>query len=284
MSLCEPLNWATHRSQWNQKMATQLPGLGPDIVVLVTAGASGIGRCIAETFIEQGCRVHICDINTEALADFSAANPSASISHCNIGDSTQVSVMFEELTERYGQLDVLVNNAGVAGPTAAVEGIEIEAWDATINVDLNGTFYCSRLAAPLLKKRGGSMINMGTNAVFFGFPNRSAYTAAKWAINGLTKTWAMELGPFGVRVNALCPGSVNGPRIDAVIEADANTRGISVEAVREIYTRQSSMRLFVEAEDIANMAIFLASNMGRTVSGQSIGIDGYTESLSDQMS
>ena len=259
-------------------MSTRYSGLGHDKVVLVTAGAAGIGRCIAESFLAQQCRVHVCDINTEAISSFRDANPTASATEADVGEASQVEMVFSELQERYGRLDVLVNNAGIAGPTARVEDIAIE--EQTINVDLNGPFYCTRQAVPLLKRNGGSIINMASNAALFGCPQRSPYTAAKWALHGLTKTWAMELGASGIRVNALCPGSVDGPRIDAVIERDAAKRGVSTTAVRDIYAQQSSMGIFVQAQDIANMALFLASDLGATISGQAIAIDGHTESLS----
>jgi NAD(P)-dependent dehydrogenase (short-subunit alcohol dehydrogenase family) len=261
-------------------MSTRYPGLGQDKVVLITAGAAGIGRCMAESFLAQHCQVHICDISVPAINDFLAANPAASASEADVGDAAQVAALFTELQKRYGRLDVLVNNAGVAGPTAVVEDIEIDDWEQTIRVDLNGPFYCTRLAVPLLKRNGGSIINMASNAALFGCPQRSPYTAAKWALNGLTRTWAMELGASAIRVNALCPGSVDGPRIEAVIERDAAKRGISAAAVRDIYAGQSSMGIFVKAQDIANMALFLASDLGATISGQAIAIDGHTESLS----
>ena len=137
---------------------------------------------------------------------------------------------------------------------------------------------------PLLQKGGGgSIINVASNAGFFGLPLRSAYAASKWAVIGLTKTWAMELGPYNIRVNALCPGSVSGPRIDAVIERDAEERGVSAEAVRSVYARQSSLRRFVEASDVAALALFLSSDLGASISGQAIGVDGHTESLANTL-
>jgi NAD(P)-dependent dehydrogenase (short-subunit alcohol dehydrogenase family) len=187
------------------------------------------------------------------------------------------------LRENYGRLDILINNAGIAGPTGAVEDLDIEAWNATINVDLSGTFYVTRLAVPMLKQTGaGSIVNIASTAALFGFPLRSPYAAAKWALIGLTKTWAMELGPNNIRVNAICPGSVNGPRIDSVIEQDAIKRGVTAEEIRDVYQRQTSMRLFVDAEDIAQMAVYLSSPAGGKISGQSIAVDGHTEGLSNE--
>ena len=255
----------------------------PDTVVLVTAGASGIGRCIAEHYLAEDCRVHVCDSSAENIDEFLAANTQASASLVDISQPPQVEQLFRDLRENYGRLDILINNAGIAGPTGAVEDLDIEAWNATINVDLNGTFYVTRLAVPMLKQTGaGSIVNIASTAALFGFPLRSPYAAAKWALIGLTKTWAMELGPNNIRVNAICPGSVNGPRIDSVIEQDAIKRGVTAEEIRDVYQRQTSMRLFVDAEDIAQMAVYLSSPAGGKISGQSIAVDGHTEGLSNE--
>ena len=247
---------------------------------LVTAGAGGIGRVIAEALIAENYHVHVCDIDSGAIAAFLDANPAASATLADVSDPTQVDRVFDEISESHGHLDVLVNNAGIAGPTAHVEDIDPDDWDQTISVNLNGNFYCTRKAVPLLKAAGrGSIITIASNAAFFGCPLRSPYAASKWALVGFTKTLAMELGPFGVRVNAICPSSVEGDRIDAVIERDAGRRGKSVEEVREMYMRQSSMRSFVSAEDVANLALFLASDKSAKMSGQALGLDGHTESL-----
>jgi NAD(P)-dependent dehydrogenase (short-subunit alcohol dehydrogenase family) len=251
-------------------------------VALVTAGASGIGRCIAETLLAHDCQVHVCDINKEKLDVFLADNPGANGSISDVSDRAQVEQLFKDIESLYGRLDILVNNAGIAGPTAAVEDIEEDDWDRTIAIDLNAQFYVTRRAVPMLKRAGrGSIINISSNAALFGCPLRSPYTASKWAMIGLTKTWAMELGPNNIRVNALCPGSVNGERIDTVIENDALEHAVSAKEIREIYARQSSLRLFVDAQDVANMALFLSSSLGATISGQAIGVDGHTEGLSN---
>ncbi len=251
-------------------------------VALITAGAAGIGRAMAEAFISQGRRVHVCDIDQGAIDAFLQANPEASATLADVADVAQVDQVFAELADRHGRLDVLVNNAGIAGPTAHVEDIETTDWDQTIAVNLNGQFYCARRSVPMLKAvRGGSIINMSSSVAFSGCPMRAAYTAAKWAVIGFTKTLAMELGPDGIRVNAICPGSVEGPRIDAVIERDAQRRGIAAEEIRDLYLRQSSLRSFISAEDVANLAVFLASDAGAKISGQALGLDGHTESLAN---
>jgi NAD(P)-dependent dehydrogenase (short-subunit alcohol dehydrogenase family) len=251
-------------------------------VVLVTGAAAGIGAEIARQFAQAGYRVHVCDANKAAVASFGAAHPSIGASVTDVADSAAVDTLFDEVADRYGRLDVLVNNAGIAGPTAAVEDIPVADWVRTIDVDLNGQFYCLRRAVPLLKSAGGgSLLAIASNAAFFGFPLRAPYTACKWALIGLTKTLAMELGPFGIRANAICPGSVSGPRIDGVIERDAAERGLSAADIRRLYARQSSLRVFVDAADVAAMALFLASPAGARISGQAIGVDGHTEGLSN---
>ncbi|MFT7372632.1 MAG: NAD(P)-dependent dehydrogenase (short-subunit alcohol dehydrogenase family) [Oleiphilaceae bacterium] len=258
-------------------------GLGPQHVVLVTAGANGIGRKIAEKFLGYGCKVHVCDIDEKVIADFLEANPGATASVADVANVAQVEKMFADLMTHYQHLDVLVNNAGIAGPTALVEDIDPDDWARTININLNGQFHCTKFAVPLLKANGsGSIINISSNAGLFGFPMRSPYAASKWAVIGLTKTWAMELGPHNIRVNALCPGSVKGDRIDNVIRLDAEKRGVAPEVVRDLYAEQSSLRLFVSPDDIANMAIFLSSELGASLSGQAIAIDGHTENLSSK--
>ena len=257
------------------------PGLDSEKVVLITAAADGIGSLMAEAFSVTGCKVHICDVDEQALAVFLENNPMISGTLTDVSDAAQVALLFEELRKRYGQLDILINNAGIAGPAVSVDKISVEDWRKTLGVDLDGVFYCTRLAAPLVAETRGSILNMSSTAGLFGCPNRSAYVAAKWAIRGLTKTWAMELGPQGVRVNALCPGSVAGSRMDGVMERDAAQRGVSVAAIERMYTSQTSMRRFVEAEDVVNMALFISSQLGRHISGQCLAIDGHTESLSD---
>ena len=250
--------------------------------VLVSGAATGIGRSIAESFLAAGAAVHICDASQENLDDFLAANSSASGTLADVSDAAQVDRVFADLNERYGGLNVLVNNAGIAGPTAAVEDVAVDAWDQCIAVDLSGTFYMTRRAVPLLKQRdAASIINISSTAGIFPCPLRSPYVASKWAIIGLTKTWAMELGPHNIRVNAICPGCVAGPRMEGVIERDAAERDVTAGEVRHVYERQSSMRTFIDADDVAGLAMFLASGISGKISGQVIGVDGHTETLAN---
>ena len=255
-----------------------------DHVVLVTAGAAGIGRTIAERFLTHGCTVHVCDIRRSALDEFLAEHPQAFGHLADVADVQQVDEMFDSIENRHGQLDVLVNNAGMAGPAVSLEEIKPEEWDRTIAVNLSGQYYVMRRAVPMMKQaRSGSIINISSTAALFGCPMRAAYSASKWGVIGLTKTLAMELGPWGVRVNAICPGSVEGERIERVIARDAENRDISADKVREMYHRQTSLRRFVTADEVANMAVFLASDLCGAISGQAMSVDGHTETLAHVM-
>jgi NAD(P)-dependent dehydrogenase (short-subunit alcohol dehydrogenase family) len=251
-------------------------------IVLISGGASGIGRCTAERFLAQGDAVHICDVSRELVDDFLAANPGATGTVADIGVRADVDRVFADFEKLYDRLDVLVNNAGIAGPSAPVDEHDEDGWDKCIQVNLSGTFYMTRRAVPLLRQRGGgAIINISSTAALHGYPLRSAYAASKWAMMGLMKTWAMELGPEGIRVNAVCPTSVEGARIDAVIRRDAEQRGLPVEQVRDVYLRQTSMRTFVTPDDVADTILFLASDAASKISGQSISVDGHTEGLSN---
>jgi len=247
---------------------------------LVTAGAAGIGRAIVESFVAAGARVHICDIDDAQLEAARTALPGLGTTLADVADAAAVDRLFDDVAGTMGGLDILVNNAGIAGPTAPAEEITPEDWRRTIAVDLDGAFHCARRAIPLLKQAGGgAIVNIASTAGLFGFPNRSPYAAAKWGIIGLTRTLAMELGPFRIRVNAICPGSVDGPRMDRVIAADAAARGLDPAEVRKAYVSQVSLRTFVDAVDIANMALFVCSDAGAKISGQALAVDGHTETL-----
>jgi len=250
--------------------------------VLITAGGAGLGRAMAGAFYAAGARVHVCDIDPEALADAKRQWPELGATLTDVADPDGVERLFDDALTNLGGLDFMINNAGIAGPTAAVEDCAIEDWRHTLAVNLDGTFYCTRRAVPALKAAGGGgIVNMSSSAGLFGYPRRSPYAAAKWAIIGFTKTLAMELGPYGIRANAICPGPVSGPRMDRVIAAQAAARGVPHQEIRDTYTRNVSLRSFVEPEDIANAAVFLCSPAGAKISGLAFPVDGHTESLSD---
>jgi NAD(P)-dependent dehydrogenase (short-subunit alcohol dehydrogenase family) len=246
--------------------------------VLISGAATGIGRKIADAFIAAGADVIICDSSADAISEFSAVYPAATAVQADVSKPADVDRVFADLKK----LDVLINNAGISGPSAAVEDVATDAWDQCIAVNLSGAFYMTNRAVPLLKNSGGgSIINMSSSAGLFGTPMRSPYAASKWGLIGLTKTWAMELGPHNIRVNAVCPGCVSGPRIEGVIERDAKERGVSSEEIRDVYQRQSSMRTFVSPEEIADTVLFLASDKAGKISGQAMSVDGHTETLAN---
>ena len=246
---------------------------------VVTAGAQGIGRAITEALVQQGAEVHVCDIDTDALKDVQAALPGVTTSLTDVADEAQVLAMFELVRQRWGALDILVNNAGVAGPTAAVEDTTLAAWQQTIDVNLTGGFLCTRSAVPLMKPGGGSIVNISSAAGRFGFPLRTPYSASKFGVIGLTQTWAMELGPSGIRVNAILPGIVQGPRQDRVLSAKAESFGITLEAMRVRALERVSLRRMVSAQDIAAQIVFICSPAGANISGQSLSVDGNVETL-----
>ena len=247
-------------------------------IVLISGAASGIGRRIAERFLEQGDDVHICDASEKAVVDFLAVNNRATASIADIGDRESVDGLFVDLSKRHDHLDVLINNAGVAGPVGPVEDLDEDEWSDCLQVNLSGSFYMTKRAVPLLRKSSAaSIVNIASTAGLMGCPNRSPYVATKWAQIGLTKTWAMELGPEGIRVNAVCPTSVDGARIDRVIDGEANQRGMTADEIREVYLRQTSMRSFATPDEVADTVLFLASDQSRKISGQALAVDGHTE-------
>jgi NAD(P)-dependent dehydrogenase (short-subunit alcohol dehydrogenase family) len=246
--------------------------------VLVTAGAAGIGRAIAQTFAVTGARVHICDVDQAALEACGREQPDVSRSLADVSRVDEVDRLFADVKRELGGLDVLVNNAGIAGPTAKVEDIQPADWERCIAVDLNGMFYCTRLAMPMLKangrERGGSLINLSSVAGRLGMGMRTPYSAAKWAVVGFTKSLALEAGPDGIRVNCIQPGNVEGERINRVIEAKAKASGASFDEQKRSLLDTTSLRTFVTAQDIANMALFLATDAGRHISGQALSVCG----------
>ncbi|MGC1504349.1 MAG: SDR family oxidoreductase [Sulfitobacter sp.] len=239
--------------------------------VLITAGASGIGRAMGEGFDAAGFEVWVTDVDAQALATCPKGWRGF---QADASDEAAVADVFAQLD----QLDVLCANAGIAGPTALVEDVALEDWRRCVSVNLEGAFLAAKYAAPRMKAAGcGSIVLTSSTAGLFGYPNRAPYAAAKWAMIGLMKTLAMELGPFGIRANAICPGSVEGERMEGVLAREAAAKGMTRDQVYDGYAAGTSMRSFVEARDIADMAVFLGSERARMVSGQVIAVDGHTE-------
>lgn len=247
--------------------------------VVVTAAGSGIGRATAERFADDGATVWICDVEAAALAT-ACEHPRINGMMADVSDTASVDVFMSTGIQRVGGVDLLVNNAGVAGPGGVLEDLDPDEVNRTFDVDVTSMFRTARHAIPAMKhQRSGVIVNISSTAGLFGFPYRSPYAAAKWAVIGLTKTMAMELGEFGIRVNAVCPGSVAGPRMDHVIELEAGASGRSAGEIRAGFERQVSLQTFVEAADIAETIAFLASPAASKITGQAIPVDGHTESM-----
>jgi NAD(P)-dependent dehydrogenase (short-subunit alcohol dehydrogenase family) len=248
--------------------------------VVLTAGGAGIGRVTLQTLLEAGARVVTCDVDQAALDRLRGELPQVPAIPADVADEAAVDRLFELAQEQLGGIDILINNAGIAGPTGRVEEITPDDWRRTLEVNITGQYLCARRAVPHIRAAGGgSIVNLSSAAGRFGFALRTPYCASKWAVVGLTKALAIELGAAQIRVNAICPGAVEGDRIDRVIAAKAEARGTSFEAMREQYVEAASMKRLISPQDIANMILFLCADAGRLVSGQVIGVDGNVEYL-----
>ena len=248
--------------------------------VLVTAGANGIGLAIARAFAGEGANVHICDVDTEALKALRTSDPTLTQTVCDVADRAAVKSLFAEATSVLGGLDVLVNNAGIAGPTAKVDEINPEDWDRCLDICLTGQFNCTRLAVPLLREsKNASIVNISSAAGRLGFAMRAPYAAAKWGVIGFTKSLSIELGPDNIRVNAVLPGLVAGDRQRRVLESKAQQRGISFAQMEQTAFSYTSIKEYVTPQQLADQIIFMCSPKGRTISGQAISICGDTQML-----
>lgn len=248
--------------------------------VLVTAGANGIGLAIARAFAGEGARVHVCDVDTETLAALRTSDPALTRTVCDVADRASVKSLFAETTNALGGLDVLVNNAGIAGPTAKVDEMNPEDWDRCLQICLTGQFNCARLAVPLLREsKNASIVNISSAAGRLGFAMRTPYAAAKWGVIGFSKSLSIELGPDNIRVNAILPGLVAGDRQRRVLEAKAQQRGISFAEMERIAFSYTSIKDYVTPQQIADQIVFMCSSKGRTISGQAISICGDTQML-----
>ncbi|MBI1416266.1 MAG: SDR family oxidoreductase [Limimaricola sp.] len=242
--------------------------------VLITAGGSGIGRAMATAFAAAGHDVWVTDVDADSLDALPAAWRAELV---DVSDEAAMAALFERIVAEWGGLDVVCANAGIAGPTAKVEDVAWDDWRACLDVTLGGAFLTAKYAAPLMKaQRAGSIVLTSSTAGIYGYPNRAPYAAAKWGVIGLMKTLAMELGPFGIRANAICPGAVEGPRMERVLEREAAIKGMTRDDVYRGYASGTALGAFVTAEDVAAMALYLGSGGARMVSGQVISVDGFT--------
>ena len=243
--------------------------------VVVTAGGGGIGLIIAKAFVAAGDRVHVCDVNAEAVERVTRDNPAITGTVCDIADRGAVERFVEEAVDELGGIDVLVKNAGIAGPTTSVENLDPDEWDSVLAVNLTGPFNVTRLAIPHLKKSGnGVIIMMSSVGGRFGYANRSTYATTKRALIALAETLALELGDHGVRVNTIAPGAVSGPRMDGVLQARAAATGRDLNDVLTDALGIQAIKRFADPQDIAELALFLAGEHATTITGQTFAIDG----------
>jgi len=248
--------------------------------VVITAGGAGIGRIVGRHLKARGDRVFICDIDQDLVDQAVLIEGFAGGCVADVTSEEAVDHLFAAALDTLGGIDILINTAGIGGPVGLLEELSLDAWRACISVTLDGTFLCSRKAIPHMKsQKAGSIVNFSSTAGLFGYPNRTPYASAKWGIIGLTKSMAMELGPFGIRVNAICPGAVAGDRMDMIITSEARATGSSEADIRASYVAGTSMKTFVDGDDMAEMISFITSPAGKRISGQALSVDGHTESI-----
>ena len=249
--------------------------------VVVTGGASGIGARIAERFAELGDQVAICDANEDAVAAFAKSHPTVRAVVANVTDPDAMNGFLSGVEADWSGVDVVFANAGTGGPAARIEDIDLEDWRGCLAVNLDGAFLTCRWAARLMRaQRAGLIVLTSSTSGQWGHPHRSPYAAAKWGILGLMKTLAMELGPAGVRVNAICPGAVEGDRMERMLANQSRASGRDADTIRAAYADGTSLRTWVTADDIADAGIWLASAGASKVTGQALTIDGHTETNS----
>ena len=251
--------------------------------IIISAGASGIGWSTAKICLSRGAIVYLCDIDNKSLNKIRKHplnNKKLFSYEFDASDEYEVSNFFQQVNKKTKKIDALINNVGVAGPTGTIEKLSSEDWERTLKINVISHFYFTKLAIPMLKKnKGGSIINLSSGAGIMGFPLRSPYAASKWAVIGVTKTLAMELGKFKIRVNAICPGTIKGSRMVRVIRDKAKFLKVSKKLVEKEFVSMASMNCWIYEEDIGKMCSFLISSDGERISGQAIPVDGNATRL-----
>lgn len=248
--------------------------------VMITAGAAGIGLKIAEAFARDGAWIGICDVNRDAVEAISRQHPDWLAMACDVSSPDTLSSWFHAANIEADGIDVLINNAGIAGPIGPIETIDYEGWRNCLSIGLDAQFLAARHVIPIMKRqKSGCILNMSSTSGLHGVGLRTPYVAAKWGVIGLTKSLAIELGGHNIRVNAVCPGTVAGDRIERVVAAEAKNRGLTADAVRAEYVGGQSIKRLVEPDEIADLCVFLASDKARMISGQAIAVDGHSETF-----
>ena len=251
--------------------------------IVISAGASGIGWAITKSCVAKGALVYLCDVDPRAINKIKKHrlhNKQVFASEMDASDETEVIDFFNKIRKKFIKLDALINNVGVAGPTGTIEKLDSSEWENTLHVNVNSHFYFTKQAIPLLKKsNNSSIVNISSTAGIMGYPLRSPYAASKWGVVGLTKTLAMELGKYKIRVNAVCPGTIKGDRMKRVIKAKAKLMKVSQKLIEKDFISMSSLKSWVTEEDIGNACAFLISNEASKISGQVIAVDGNTEKM-----
>ena len=246
--------------------------------IIISAGASGIGWATTKVCLSKGAIVYLCDIDHKSLNKIKKNplyNKKLFVYECDASDEYQVSNFFDQINKKTKKIDALINNVGVAGPTGTIEKLTSEDWEQTLKINVISHFYFTKLAIPMLKKnKGGSIINISSGAGIMGFPLRSPYAASKWAIIGVTKTLAIELGKFKIRVDAICPGTIKGDRMVRVIKDKAKFLQVSKKSIEKDFVSMASMNCWIDEDDIGKMCSFLISSDGKRISGQAIPVDG----------
>ena len=248
--------------------------------VVITAGGGGIGAALARRFAAEGARVAVCDLDSDGARSVAANNGGIGMG-ADVTDEVQMQAFFDAVDAEVGGVDVLCANAGIGGPAAPIEDMALSDWRKTLTANLDGAFLACRWAATRMKAQGsGRIVLTSSTSGLWGVPTRAPYVTAKWGVIGLMKTLAMELGPSGICVNAICPGAVEGPRMERVVANEAAARGVAEADVRALYAEGTSLRTWVTADDIADSVLFLASDAAGKISGQALSVDGNTERMS----
>ncbi len=255
-----------------------MPNILKNKKIIISAGASGIGWAITKVCLSKGATVFINDIDKKYLNKVKKhpLNKKKLFAYeCDASNENDVKNLFKQISKKTKKIDSLINNVGIAGPTGTIEKLKSKDWEQTLKINVISHFYFTKLAIPMLKKnKGGSIINLSSGAGIMGFPLRSPYAASKWAVIGVTKTLAMELGKFKIRVNAICPGTIKGNRMASVIRDKAKFLKVSKKSIEKDFVSMASMNCWIYEEDIGKICSFLISSDGERISGQAIPVDG----------